>query len=93
MVKFLAVFALCFSIMANYLPVHANVLECYNCGGTYWNFKDREEMAGGEAGKHKVINKATGLLAICYIYNIGYRYTYVCKMWLYMTGGLYRASA
>lgn len=78
-VKFLTVFALCFSILANCLPVHANELECYYCGSTSWNLKDKEVVSGGEAEPHVVINLATGLPATCHVFNVGYRYTYVCK--------------
>lgn len=79
--KFLAVFAICFSVLANYLPVYAAApatITCTNCGNTAY-FSGSDERNSVKTGEHDVIALATNLPAKCYIYNADYVDTYMCR--------------
>ena len=75
-VKFLAVFALCFSVLANCLPTYAAApatITCGTCGKTA-NWRNSEEKAGWNITSHIV--EATG--KTCYVGTRAYEDTYVC---------------
>lgn len=78
--KFLAVFALCFSMLSSYLTVYAAAdatKTCTNCGKTAY-YSGSVRQSASFVRKHDVIASETGLAATCFIYNVGYLDTYMC---------------
>ena len=76
--KFLAVFALCVSVMANCLPIYAAAsatIPCPNCGKTAF-YSGSEVKGGKNIDKHKV--KINGTDWDCYISDVDYEDTYRC---------------
>lgn len=77
--KFLAVFTLCFSMLASYLPVYAApaaTTTCSTCGKTAYYSGSVEKAGWNIRDPHTII--INGIPLTCYIADRGYEDTYMC---------------